>query len=62
MAWDLLVAACGISFPAQGSHLGPLLWERGALTTGPPEKSPKCDVLIASLEEWVYTDQHGKVL
>lgn len=53
MAWDLLVTAYGISFAAQGSHLGPLLWEHGALTAGPPGKSPKGDVLIASLGEWV---------
>ena len=45
---DLLVAACGIlylqrvgssSLPDHGSNPGPLRWERGVLTTGPPEKS-----------------------
>ena len=38
-SWDLLVAACGIQFSNQGSNLGPLHWERGVLTTGPPRKS-----------------------
>ena len=36
---QLLAAACGIQFPAQRSKLGPLLWECGVLTTGPPGKS-----------------------
>ena len=31
-------AACGI-FPDQGSNPGPLPWELGVLTTGPPGKS-----------------------
>ena len=31
-----LVAACGISVPAQGLNLGPLLWECRVLATGPP--------------------------
>ena len=37
----LLVVACGIWFPNQGSNLSPLHWEHGALTTGPPGKSPQ---------------------
>ena len=37
-----LVVACGIQFPDQGSNPGPLHWERGVLTTGPPGKSPFC--------------------
>ena len=36
---DLLVAACGIWFPDQGSNLGPLHWEHGILATAPPGKS-----------------------
>ena len=39
MACKLLVAAYGTWFPNQGLNLGPLHWERGALTTGPPENS-----------------------
>ena len=35
----LLVAACGLKFPDQGSNLGPLHWECGVLSTGPPGKS-----------------------
>ena len=33
------VAARGICFPDQGSDLGPLHWECGVLTPGPPGKS-----------------------
>ena len=36
---QVLVAACGISFPL-GLNLGPLLWECKVLETGPPGKSP----------------------
>ena len=39
VACELLVAACGILFPDQGSNPGPLHWERGVLATGPPGKS-----------------------
>ena len=38
-ACELLVMACGISFPNQGSNLGPLHWERVILATGQPGKS-----------------------
>ena len=38
-ACKLLVAACGIQFPKQGSNLGPLHWEHGVLSTVPPGKS-----------------------
>ena len=31
--------ARGISFPDQGSHLGPLHWERRVIATGPPGKA-----------------------
>ena len=33
---ELLVVACGIQFPDQGSNPGPLHWEHGVLATGPP--------------------------
>ena len=36
---QVLVAACGIQFPDQGSNLGPLLWELRELTIGPAGKS-----------------------
>ena len=36
---NLLVVACGIYLPDQGSNLGPLHWEPIVLTTGPPGKS-----------------------
>ena len=35
----LLVEACGVLFPAQGSNPGPLHWEIRVLANGPPEKS-----------------------
>ena len=37
--FQLLVVACGVSFPDQGSNPGPLHWECRVLTTGPPGKS-----------------------
>ena len=36
---DLLVVACGIQFPDQGSNLSSLHWEPKVLATGPPAKS-----------------------
>ena len=45
VACKLSVAACGISFPDQGSNLGPLNWERGVLATRPLGKS----LLMSSL-------------
>lgn len=39
-AFDLVVAARGNEFPAQGSDPGGLHWDHGILATGPPEKSP----------------------
>ena len=36
---DLLVVSRGIQFPNHGSNPGPLHWEQGIFTTGPPEKS-----------------------
>ena len=35
----ILVVACGIQFPNQGSNPGPLHWELGVLATGPRRKS-----------------------
>ena len=37
VACKLLVVACGIQFPAQGSNPGPLYWEGRVLATGQPE-------------------------
>ena len=34
----VLVVACGIYFPDQGSNPGPLHWEPGVLTTEPRGK------------------------
>ena len=51
--WDLLVAACGIWFPDQGSNLGPLRWEHGVKGTGPPGKS--CTVSLALTGGVFYT-------
>ena len=39
VAFKLLVAACGIYFPDQGSNQGPLNLELGVLAAGPPRKS-----------------------
>ena len=39
VACKLLLAACGIWFPDQGSNPGPLHWEHGVLATGPSGKS-----------------------
>ena len=46
VACRILVAACGIYFPDQGSDLGPLRWKLGVLGTGPPGKSP-CGLYIS---------------
>ena len=40
----VLVAACGLWFPDQGSNLGPLHWEPWVLATGPPGKSQELQV------------------
>ena len=37
--WKLLVEACGIQFPDQGSNLSSLHWKLRALATRPPGKS-----------------------
>ena len=36
VACEVLVAACGIQFPEQGSNLGLSHWECRVLATGPP--------------------------
>ena len=41
VACELLIAACSIQFPDQGSNPGPLHWECGVSTTRPPGKSPR---------------------
>ena len=41
VACKLLIAACSIQFPDQGSNPGPLHWECGVSTLGPPGKSPR---------------------
>ena len=53
-ACRIFVVACLISshsmwvlFPGQGSNVGPLHWEGGVLTTGPPGKS--CTGLLSSI-------------
>ena len=35
----ILVGACGIQFPDQGSNWGPMHWEHGVVATGLPQKS-----------------------
>ena len=47
--WELLVASCGIYFPDQGWNVGPLHWECGVLSPGPPGKSPFGQFLIAGI-------------
>ena len=42
-ACELLAEVCEISFPDQGSNLGPLFWEHTVLATGPPGKSAEPD-------------------
>ena len=40
VACELLVAACGIYLPGQGSNSAPLHWECGVSASGPSGKSP----------------------
>ena len=44
---DILVEACGIQFPDQGSNPGPLHWEHRVLITGSPGKSPLVFIIIS---------------
>ena len=71
MACEVLVAACGIQFPEQGSSPGPLPWECGVLATEPPGKPQEVEYIIYrnSRETWAlpsfpeiqlfHTDQHN---
>ena len=43
---QVLAVACGSLFSSQGLNLGPLHWEHGVLTTGPPGKSCHSILLI----------------
>ena len=49
-----LVAACGVQLPDQGSKPGPLHWQHGVLTTGPPGKSQPFFVVVELYELFVY--------
>ena len=64
-ACELLVMACGISFPNQGSNLGPLHWERVILATGLPEDLPDPGIEPTSpalAGEFLTTEPPGKPL
>ena len=50
-AYEVLVEACGIQFPDQGSNPGPLHWERGVSAFRPPWES-------LSFFSFVWTVQH----
>ena len=56
--WDLLVVSCGISFPDQGSNLGPLGWKHGVLATGLPGKS--LSTVMGEKAEWEGVTQMGR--
>ena len=49
-----LVAACRIQFPDQGWNPGPLHWQHGVLTTGPPDKTLVTETEAEDLS-WVST-------
>ena len=42
----VLVVACGIQFPDQGSNLGPLYWECGVLASGPSGSPHRPPILV----------------
>ena len=44
LSW-VFVVEWRLYFSDQGSNLGPLHWELGVFTTGPPAKSPSYDIL-----------------
>ena len=44
-ACELLVAACGIQLPDQGSNPSLVHWEHGVPATGPPGKSLHASVI-----------------
>ena len=52
---DLIVAACGIQFPEQGSNLGLSHWEYRVLATGPPGKS--CGFAFCGLGSLISANQ-----
>ena len=56
---SVLVAACGISFPNEGSNPGSLYWEPGVLTSGSSEKSPVWLSLGKVLLTQLWTDFPG---
>ena len=49
VAFKLLIVACGVQFPKQGSNPGPLHQEHGVLATGPPRKSQFTNILLRVL-------------
>ena len=57
-ACELLVAACGIQFPNQGSNLSPLHWELGVLDPGPPGKA----LIHHSSGVWMYSGYHRHLI
>ena len=59
VAFELLVATCGIYFPDQGSNQCLLHWESRILATGPPERSSGLMIYLEALTKWV---QAGKNL
>ena len=53
----LLVVACGIQFPDQGSNLGPMHWELRVLATRSPGKSLKGSTFNSDFEfYYILTD------
>ena len=58
VASELFISACGIYFSDQQSTLGPLRWEHGVLTTGPPGKSQPVGFLIHPLK-YIYSTMKG---
>ena len=53
---QVLVVACGIQFPDQGSNLGPLHWEHRVLATGLPGKP-----LFIIVEQCIYSLVDGRL-
>ena len=49
----VLVVACGISFPDQGSNLGPMDCKRSVLATSPPGTSQKMVFLYKSIPKCI---------
>ena len=57
VACGSFVAACGISFPDQGSNLGHLDWEYGVLAAGPLGKSLTCRNLTIYIRAYKLSTQ-----